>query len=232
MRFCKGRVHSLSFSTADYSIPPPPPPSLLHGGLGLITASAAAEETHLHHPYSNLLDSTALKSKRDPGGIGFVDEVGGCVNGLTSCTESLGFESSDERQPEAGGADGGEVSPPSRAPSRPERAWKVASADETKRSDRKYPPPLTSMRRDGQRSFILRPVRRDGRLELREVSISRPPEILEASREDGRLRLRLIIGAQEEGDDADDSNVNTTTSSESENKCHEEGNDDGGGGER
>lgn len=144
------------------------------------------------------------------------------MDGLTSCTESLGFESSDERQPEGSGGGGGEEEEeeeacPSRAPARPEKAWKVASTAEetTKRSERTYPPPLTSMRRDGQRSFILRPVRRDGRLELTEVRIGRPPEILQASREGGRLRLRLIVRDQQEEEEAEDDealNLDTTTS--------------------
>lgn len=217
MSFCKSRVHSFlgfSFSTTDYPVipppspPSPPPPSLLYGGgLGgfIAATSAAADDT-----------SGALESKnRDLGRIGFLDEVGGCVDGLSSCTESLGFESSDERQPEGSGGEEEEVRPP-RAPARTEKAWKVAGTSTaevtTKRSERKYPPPLTSMRRDGQRSFILRPVRKDGRLELTEVAISRPPEILQASREDGRLRLRLVARDQEEDPEEEEEDLNLSTS--------------------
>ncbi|KAL6324324.1 hypothetical protein AAG906_012570 [Vitis piasezkii] len=134
------------------------------GGLGFIAASV-----EIHRP-SNVVESAAVKTsppKRDPGGIGFIGDVGGWVDGLMSCTESLGFESSDERRVD------------DEMKTCYEECW------------RKFPPPLPSLNHNGQPSFFLRSVRKDGRLELTEVRIDRP-EILRASRQDGRLTLHLI----------------------------------------
>lgn len=123
--------------------------------------------------------------KKDPGGIGFIDEVGGGVDGLMSCTESLGFESCDERRVDD------EIIQICCARSRSESSnWK-RDCGRRRREMKEFPPPLTSLNHNGQPCFFLRPVRRDGRLELTEVRIERP-EILRASREDGRLRLHLV----------------------------------------
>lgn len=54
-----------------------------------------------------------------------------------------------------------------------------------------FPPPLSSLDSNGQPSFILLPVRKDGRLQLSQVRIKRP-EIVYAARQDGRLRLYLV----------------------------------------
>ncbi|KAF9681633.1 hypothetical protein SADUNF_Sadunf05G0022200 [Salix dunnii] len=120
------------------------------GGLGLIAATACESI----HKTPNILESTAIKSytplitppssppppaiisifKKGHDGIGFLYDTGGGVDhGLMSCTEGLGFESSDE----------------------------------------------------------IRPVRKDGRLELTEVRIDRH-EVLRASRQDGRLQLHFV----------------------------------------
>ncbi|KAJ6380171.1 hypothetical protein OIU76_016763 [Salix suchowensis] len=85
------------------------------GGLGLITATTCDPI----HKTPNILESTTIKSsspsatppssppppssmasifKKDLRGIGFLDDIGGGIDGLMSCTESLGFESSDERR--------------------------------------------------------------------------------------------------------------------------------------
>nr|XP_007144766.1 hypothetical protein PHAVU_007G182900g [Phaseolus vulgaris]ESW16760.1 hypothetical protein PHAVU_007G182900g [Phaseolus vulgaris] len=54
-----------------------------------------------------------------------------------------------------------------------------------------FPPPISSLNKLGQPTFILVPVRENGRMQLNKVRIRRP-EILYATREDGRLRLFLI----------------------------------------
>jgi len=54
-----------------------------------------------------------------------------------------------------------------------------------------FPPPISSLNMLGQPSFIFVPVRENGRMQLIKVRIRRP-EILCATREDGRLRLFLI----------------------------------------
>lgn len=130
--------------------------------------------------------------KKDPGGLGFLDEVGGSVDGLMSCTESLGFESSDERRVDD---DLGDISK-----TREDFPTKISKRIVVRSEVKKYPPPLSSLNRNGKPSFFLRPMRRDGRLELAEVKIKQP-EILRASREDGRLILHLIQELEEDSED-------------------------------
>lgn len=65
-----------------------------------------------------------------------------------------------------------------------------------------FPPPLSSFNMNGQPIYFLRPVRKDGRLELTEVRIHRP-EIIHASRNNGRLTLHLIPDYLEDNDDVD-----------------------------
>lgn len=180
-------------------------------GLSFITFS-----DNTHENPTNVVDSAAIKpppptittiAKKDPGGIGFLDEVGGSVDGLMSCTESLGFESSDERRVDDQVMD---------SIRNEERGLMVGSRKKWRRSGRrdeevrKFPPPLSSMNRDGKPIFFLRPVRRDGRLELTEVKINRM-EVLHASRQDGRLRLDMIrdvvdVEKDEEEETTDDNN--------------------------
>ncbi|KAJ7973396.1 Protein FANTASTIC FOUR like [Quillaja saponaria] len=171
------------------------------GGLGLIIATGDIQKP------SNILESTTVKPtppssprvKKDPGGIGFIEDIGGGVDGLMSCTETLGFESPDERriddqieeinnenfdQNGTGNSCG--------------RTTKTAEAKSAKWRDqvKKFPQPISSLNQNGKPSFFLHPVRKDGRLELTEVRIHRP-EILLASRQDGRLRLQLISEDQD-----------------------------------
>ncbi|KAF8018054.1 hypothetical protein BT93_H3071 [Corymbia citriodora subsp. variegata] len=157
----------------------------------------------------NVLESSAVKSllaasaKKGPDGNSnmgmFLDDVGEVVDGLMSCTESLGFESSDERRVDdhlmmediesmnnKNGDDEGHHVGRTR--------WREESE---RRREKKFPPPLSSFNHKGQPSFFLRPVRRNGRLELTEVRIDRP-EILRSSRQDGRLRLEFIRKEEEE----------------------------------
>lgn len=163
--------------------------------LGLITVTGDPP-----HRLPNVLESAAIikpssspppataSMKKDPGGIGFLDDIGGGVDGLMSCTESLGFESSDERR----------ADDDLNFAARPwTKKWRKMGE---RREVKKFPPPLSSLNQNGQPSFFLRPVRKDGRLELTEVRINRP-EILRASREDGRLRLHLVVGEDDTVDE-------------------------------
>ncbi|KAH7543128.1 hypothetical protein FEM48_Zijuj02G0150500 [Ziziphus jujuba var. spinosa] len=159
--------------------------------LGLVTATGD------QHRLPNVLESAAIikssssppssppsPAKKDPGGIGFIDDMGGGVDGLMSCTESLGCESSDERRADDDDDDIYFFVRPWT------KKWRKMGE---RREVKKFPPPLSSLKQNGQPSFFLRPERKDGRLELTEVRINRP-EILRAYREDGRLRLHLIVG--------------------------------------
>lgn len=121
------------------------------------------------------------------------------VDGLDSCTESLGSESSEERRSDGTTGDCEISSPPaSSIAGERRRAARRRSATTEKNPPRRFPPPLPSLDRNGHPSFFLRPVRKDGRLELTEVKINRP-EILRASREDGRLRLHFVVTGEEDG---------------------------------
>jgi len=213
MSFCKKSVHSFLDLTnhrniSVSSIGAEKPSCKCQGGcsspsgsgLGLITTTCESV-----HKTPNILESTTVKSstalttppssppppppsiasifKKGPGGIGFLDDIGGGVNGLMSCTESLGFESSDERRFD----DDNELC--SREISTIKKVkWREFGE---KKEAKKFPPPLSSLNHNGQPSFFLKPVRKDGRLELTEVRIDRH-EILRASRQDGRLRLHLV----------------------------------------
>ncbi|KAJ8636554.1 hypothetical protein MRB53_010821 [Persea americana] len=150
-------------------------------GLRLIAAG------DLHTP-PHVLPSPAVKpagnppeQKNDPDPnlwLGLYD-----FDGLRSCTESLGFESSDEW-----GSKEGE-----------EEILMIRSRPVRKARERKppperaeLPPPLPSLNRKGERSFFLRPEKKNGRLLLTEVKKIERPEILRSSRQDGRLRLEFI----------------------------------------
>lgn len=136
------------------------------------------------------------------GGTSFIDDVGGnYVDGLMSCTESLGFESSDERR-----AVEDRIIHESLNRIDEELCSRKAKKEEVKiKKEVKFPPPLSSLGQDGRPTFFLRPVRGDGRLMLTEVKIVRP-EILRASRQDGRLKLHLVQDFEDETeeDDVDD----------------------------
>ncbi|VVA93975.1 unnamed protein product [Arabis nemorensis] len=128
---------------------------------------------------------------KNPGGLGFSEKA----NGLMLCTEYLGFESSDMKMSD------NEVENKMTFHAEVDTERVVTKRRKTKENmvapvqerKREFPPPLSSLNSRGQRSFYLRPVRKDGRLELTQVMIDRP-EIFRASREDGRLRLHLIDG--------------------------------------
>lgn len=107
---------------------------------------------------------------------------GGDANGgLASCTESLGFESYTERS--MSNEYGIDFYEKTRA--------KNKSKIFDKRKEKKFPPPLKSLNDNGKPMFVLKPMRKDGRLELTEVQIHRQ-ESIHACREDGRLRMYLV----------------------------------------
>ncbi|XWS58241.1 hypothetical protein CRYUN_Cryun08bG0017400 [Craigia yunnanensis] len=176
------------------SLPPPPPPPPSKCGLGLIT-----NETPPRVVNPNVIESSSVlhnikpvtptpsSKKKDPGGIGFIDDMGGGVDGLMSCTESLGFESCDERRVDDDNDDDDRMEFCERERDR----WKRKRSEEKRERNKKFPPPLSSLNQNGQPCFYLKPVRKNGRLELTEVRIQRP-EILRAVRENGRLRLHLV----------------------------------------
>ncbi|KAM0994959.1 hypothetical protein COP2_010662 [Malus domestica] len=205
------------------------------GGGGLLGLVAATENDH-KKSQPLVLESSSIKSsssaassssspsdsstpalspvvfefgkKKDPGGFGFIDDIGGGVDGLTSCTESLGFESSNERlvddhqiierishvhekanENDQDGVEEDACLRMMRHSMKREPKW--TKMGKRRVEPKKFPPPLSSLNQNGHPRYYLRPERKDGRLELTEVRIYRP-EIFRAYREDGRLRLLLV----------------------------------------
>ncbi|KAK4379009.1 hypothetical protein RND71_000871 [Anisodus tanguticus] len=126
-----------------------------------------------------------------------------------SCTETLGFESSDERSVDDQIEDHHDIDLVTRksyctnnniaaSTNNNSRCWQRSNLEKKER--KKFPPPLSSLSQDGKPNFFMRAVRKDGRLELTEVKISRPETLL-ASRQDGRLRLHLIRDLEEEAEE-------------------------------
>ncbi|XP_059648562.1 uncharacterized protein LOC132294656 [Cornus florida] len=244
MTFCKKSVQSLLGLTThktngtvlletphhDRNIPSPA------GGISFITLSG---NTQLSVP--NFLESAVAKSppsspaaapNRDPGGIGFLEDVGGSVGGLMSCTESLGFESSDER----GVNDDDQLQNMSNDEFCLKRTIPIVRSPKNEVLKKKFPPPLSSLDQNGKPTFFLRHVRKDGRLQLTEMKIHRP-EILHASRQDGRLRLHLISSSDEDEDEDEDVDVDVDVEEVLQDKAKEEEEEEeevkgGGGGKR
>ncbi|XP_028054086.1 protein FANTASTIC FOUR 1-like [Camellia sinensis] len=211
INFCVKSVHSLlnfanSKDNNNGTVVETPPrhhcqnlASPVTGGLSFVALTA----DNIHRP-TNVVESSAVKSPSPPSSpsattaaavkIGFLDKVGGSVDGLMLCTESLGFESSDEWRVDdkIENISDDVVNSMTTTTIRPKRN-RMGWRSEVKN----FPPPLSSMNQNGKPIFYLRPVRRDGRLELMEVKIERL-EVLRASREDGRLRLHLIRDADVE----------------------------------
>ncbi|KAM7496932.1 hypothetical protein LguiA_021346 [Lonicera macranthoides] len=116
---------------------------------------------------------------------------------LSTCTESLGFESSDEIED-------------SDFEKELERSWKCVKKNEekentykSKRLGRKsveFPPPITTI---GKRWMSFKSYRRDGRFILKEIRVPYQ-EILHASREDGRLKLKFVQSDDEVYDGDED----------------------------
>lgn len=203
MSFCKRNLYSLLCNFIDskdrgtilYSSPIQSRKLCVPTVGGLSFFTTLKTQSHV----VNVVESATIKpppppvpppstAKPDLDRIGFLDEVGGSVNGLMSCTESLGFESSDERRI------GDQMIEDFRPMIRRSRSKRNDNAV-VKREVKKFPPPLSSLNNDGKPTFFLRPVRIDGRLELTVVRIQRP-EILHASRQNGRLRLDFIVNEE------------------------------------
>ena len=137
-------------------------------------------------------------------------------SGLASCTEGLGFESSNTM-----------VSDDNACCDCCSINRMISEDDCYKRRDNRensspapekkdFPPPLSSLSENGRRNFMLRQMRNNGRLEIVRVLINRP-EILCTSRQNGRLRLHLVFDDECEYDDAEEE-----TGEEVENEEEEE----------
>ncbi|KAJ4954304.1 hypothetical protein NE237_011087 [Protea cynaroides] len=191
MSFCKKKVHSfLSLSNSTSTDTSESPSHHYHhcSPIPFIYGCFCVIARDTQKP-SNVLESDAIKTissstacKKDS--ITFLDNVGNGLN--ASCTESLGFESSDYPMEESLEEEELRRSKSTAVQS----MWKTSVA-KVRKQKTNFPPPLPSLNQNGQPSFYLKPLRRNGRLELTEVRIERP-DIFKAVRQDGRLRLQLI----------------------------------------
>lgn len=126
-----------------------------------------------------------------------------------TCTESLGFESSDQMELEGDEEDEKKIMVEDLLSTSILNERHIRSLDRHRRkssSDKHgeedvlkskkkavFPPPLSTMNQDnGKPNSFLKPVRKDGKLELIQVHIIHPKPIFQASRQDGRLRLYFI----------------------------------------
>ncbi|XP_010553744.1 PREDICTED: sarcoplasmic reticulum histidine-rich calcium-binding protein [Tarenaya hassleriana] len=168
-------------------------------------------------------------------------------DGLMSCTECLGFESYDETRVSDGttchAVESGMMA--CHAAEEAEAIGKRRREENTAEREKKktFPPLLTSLADGGgRRWFNLRQVRRDGRLEISQVSIQRP-EILRTSRENGRLRLDLVEAAdnpasaydynfqdlRDSQDECDDQEFNNDVDTSISEHLNDDDDDDGDG---
>ncbi|KAK1370613.1 protein FANTASTIC FOUR 1 [Heracleum sosnowskyi] len=189
--FSKKSFNTL-FYTASTALPPGEDSSFSHhhitplpvtncgAGLNFLTTSGKIPKPNNVIVSPSLINSP-VKSDQIETGPKVLNS--GDMDRLASCTESLGFESCNEKN----------------VNNDFENSEKSRVNDKSKNSDKKnkgiknksFPPPLSSFDANGKPTFFLHPVRSNGRLELIKVNINRQ-ERLRALREDGRLSLPLV----------------------------------------
>ncbi|KAL2325461.1 hypothetical protein Fmac_024519 [Flemingia macrophylla] len=153
--------------------------------LNLVTTlctSSAIYNMKLHPHSSTSTTIHVLGSPPLPKQIGFVNDIGKEIEGLVTCTKSLDFKSIDIND-EIDDNDHNDNNNQNE-----DDCWRKMRVAEGRGN---FPPPLSSMNGNGQSSFVLVPVRTNGRLQLRKTRIKRP-KILYSNRQDGRLRLFLV----------------------------------------
>ncbi|KAI5666742.1 hypothetical protein M9H77_16595 [Catharanthus roseus] len=129
---------------------------------------------------------------------------------LSLCTESLGFESSDDVEDLRNETSFDFQNQEEKTQSfskhlQSENSWKESKRSKSKGS---FPPPISCIGRTGKPWVCFKSYRQDGRFILQEIRIP-TQEFLHACREDGRLRLQFIqsddeILQEDEEEDDDD----------------------------
>ncbi|CAJ2628637.1 unnamed protein product [Trifolium pratense] len=167
--------------------------------LTLINITGFATNNNNNNNLKFVNPSVSFKSKPKPiisiSGQPKIREMERFVN----CTESVGFENIDENDEYEG-----EYCP---------------TKKRGVNSSNTFPPPLSSLGGNGQPSFILLPVRKNGMLQLNKVEVKRPTPLY-ASRQDGRLRLYLVpdqcyIDDMEQEEESDEEDENEEEEEES-----------------
>lgn len=136
------------------------------------------------HPNSppTIMHMHVPDSPPPPNQIGFIEDVGEGIEGLVTCTKSLASFQSIDVSGEIDDNDNNDDEEDE------DNCWRKTRVAEGRGN---FPPPLSSLNGNGQPSFILVPVRKNGRLQLSKVRIKKP-KILYATRQDGRLKLFLV----------------------------------------
>lgn len=190
INFCKKSFNTL-FNTASTALSPPGegssgnqhpitplPVTNCDTGLNSLITSCKIPKSNNVTVSSQI--NNPVKSDQVENGLKVLNS--GDIDRLASCTESLGFESCNERS----------INNNFYSSDKLRANGKSSKVEKNKVvKNKSFPPLLSSFNGNGKPTFFLRPVRNNGRLKLTEVKINRP-ESLHASREDGRLRLHLV----------------------------------------
>ncbi|XP_026452159.1 protein FANTASTIC FOUR 1-like [Papaver somniferum] len=177
-------------------------------GLSLISSNCQRPDNVLESAFLRSAAKGNMEANDDDKKMCEIFSNGGFVG--NTCTESLGFESSDQMELEGDEEDEKKIMVEDllstsilnerhirsldryrRKPS----SDKLGEDDLLKSKKKKlvFPPPLSTMNQEnGKPNSFLKPVRKDGKLELIQVHIIHPKPIFQASRQDGRLRLYFI----------------------------------------
>ncbi|XP_010912304.1 uncharacterized protein [Elaeis guineensis] len=143
---------------------------------------------------------------------------------LQLCTEGLGSESSDDVDDlmKEGGDDRTALEKDKETERRMHGRYSRGLSEVRSRSGGGFPPPISSIGKSGKPWISFRSYREDGRFVLREIRIP-THEFLQASREDGRLKLHMLHPEEpiSEGEEEQ----------QQEEEEEEEEQDDGGGRE-
>ncbi|KAK9161400.1 hypothetical protein Syun_007741 [Stephania yunnanensis] len=178
-------------------------PETLPSGGALILLSTDALRSPPNVVEASVVSAAKTNSppaKKDPPVSDDIITAGGgggsaAAAAMSSCTESLGFESSDQMEEEVPGYAAAAAAVQDCDRDCGNWSWAVRrrrrEREREERKEREIPPPIPSLNSNGQSRFFLRPVRANGRLVLTEVRINRPDQIFRASRQDGRLRLHV-----------------------------------------
>ncbi|KAH9296827.1 hypothetical protein KI387_028509 [Taxus chinensis] len=150
-------------------------------------------------------NSLCPRSNARPYGSSTGENLCGGKDGFHFCTESLGFESSDERDDchahfssKAVEEEEPEEEPPGAycfTEAAEKRLYATGHGHMGANKGTRFPPPLPSLAGTGKASVFLKPLRKDGRFLLQEVEVTRH-ELMHAWRQDGRLRLQLIARSE------------------------------------
>lgn len=202
-----GELHFHEKPEARFVLPPPPP-APARGATTVSWLDAADRQAAEKSKDDSSLD--ALLRPPKPASFSLKKSASFCLKkssaSLLLCTEGLGSESTVDSDDMVKG-DGGDaaLSPGKEATAEEGQAtfgdagtWLLGGSKD--KEPPSFPPPIRSIGRGGKPCVCFRTSREDGRFVLTQVVIP-GKELLHASREGGRLRLRFANAAAATGDE-------------------------------